>query len=122
MRMADTDRINGWQRVHTLLTETTFEGDREVPLIRVYVGHEGEGLGCPQLARTIPMLQCDPKNPGDILEVDDHWADTLRWFAMSRPGVSKVKPEKSSMKRFAPEVQKALRRGTKRKVLGAAAR
>ena len=103
MRMADTDRINGWARVHTLLTETVYEGDREKPMIQVYAP------GCPNLARTLPMLQCDPKNHGDILETDDHWADTLRWFAMSRPSSSR-QSKQSVLDRLPPDIRRAMER------------
>jgi len=101
MSPADTDRENGWQRVHTLLTSTVFEGDVEYPLFQVY------GPGCPNLVRTFPMMQCDPKHLGDILQKDDHWVDTTRWLAMSRVGASK-QTKKSSWDRFDPEVRKAL--------------
>ncbi len=100
MHPADTDRENGWQRLHTLLTTTVFEGDVEYPMLQIYAG-------CSSLVKTIPMLQCDPKHLGDVLQKDDHWADTARWMAMSRVGASKVKA-KSSWDRFDPEVRKAL--------------
>lgn len=105
LRQADTDRINGWQRVHALLTETVTEpwgeGVRRFPMVQVYQ------RGCPSLARTMPMLQNDPKNPGDLLQRSDHWADTLRYFAMSRP--SKSREQKHDVwARFPPEVRKAI--------------
>lgn len=108
MHMADTDRVNGWARVHTLLTETVHEGDREKPRIQIY------RKGCPNLARTLPMLQADPKNPGDILQHDDHWADTLRWFAMSRPSSSKQRGERSVLERLPPDIRKAMERESRR--------
>lgn len=109
MHQADTDRINGWARVHTLLTETVFEGDGEKPLIQIY------RKGCPNLARTLPMLQADPKNPGDIIEKDDHWGDTLRWFAMSRPTSSvKTTGVRSVYDRLPPDIRKAMERESRR--------
>ena len=108
MHMADTDRTNGWARLHTLLTETVFEGDREKPRLQIYAP------GCPNLARTMPMLQADPKNPGDILEHDDHWADTARWFAMSRPTGRPNKSERSVLDRLPPDIKKAMERESRR--------
>lgn len=112
MRPADTDRINGWQRLHTLMQEIVFEGDQEYPMFQVYQ------KGCPQLARTIPMLQADPKNPGDILEKDDHWGDTARWFSMSRPNPSRDR-KSDVWKRLPKDVRAAIMRNSRHQVLGA---
>ena len=111
MIQANTDRVNGWQRVHHLLKEVTDDGRGPVPKLQVYE------TGCPMLAQTIPMLKGDPKRPGDILEEDDHWADTLRWFAMSRP-TSSTKPKSTIWQRFSPEVRRALLGQSDREVLG----
>lgn len=119
MRVADTDRINGWVRLHSLLQETVVELDPsgefevEYPLLQVYK------QGCPQLAKTIPMLQADPKNIGDVLEKDDHWPDTARWFSMSRPVPSRKKKESEAWQRLPKEVRAAILGHGKRDVLGA---
>jgi phage terminase large subunit len=111
MRVADTDRVNGWQRLHALLTETVDEGHGPVPKLQVYEP------GCPQLARTIPMLQNNPKHPGDILQQNDHWADTARWFSMSRPSQS-VEAKRNAWARFPKEVRAAMM-GRRSGVIGA---
>jgi hypothetical protein len=111
MRPADTDRVNGWQRLHTLMQSEVFESGRMVPQFRVYAP------GCPQLSRTIPMIQADPRNPGDILEKDDHWADTARWFAMSRPSASRPKKE-DVWARLPKDIRSALLRNSQHDTLG----
>lgn len=111
MYMANCDRVNGWQRVHAMLKEVTDDGRGPTPKMQVYEP------GCPMLSRTFPMMVGDPKNPGDIIEKQDHWVDTARWFAMSRPSSSK--PEKSNVwARFSPEVRRALLGLGSRDVLG----
>jgi hypothetical protein len=111
MMPADTDRENGWQRLHTMLTETVYEGDVAYPRFSVYAPD------CPNLVRTLPMLQCDPRHPGDVIQKDDHWADTARWMAMSRVGPGKGK-KTSEWDRFSPEVRKAILGRSSRTYLG----
>jgi hypothetical protein len=67
------------------------EGEGPVPRLQVYIGGD-DGPGCPTLARCLPMLQEDPKNPGDCLQKDDHAPDTARWFAIDRPSPATFKP------------------------------
>ncbi len=111
MQQANQDRINGWQRVHALLTDVVDDGHGPVPMLQVYEP------GCPQLARTIPMMQGDPKNPGDILQRKDHWIDTLRTFAMSRPSTSH-KPKDDAWARLPKEVRARILKTSRSNVLG----
>lgn len=111
MRLADTDRISGWQRLNDMLRDVSHDGQSETPQFAIY------GPGCPNLARTFPMAKCDPHRIGDILEQDDHWLDTARYFAMSRP-VSARAQRTDTWKRFSPEVRKAMLGGPHRDVLG----
>jgi len=114
MYMANTDRINGWARVHSLLKELTDDGTGPVPKMQVFEP------ACPMLARTFPMMSGDPKTPGDLLQRQDHWVDTARWFAMSRPSSSK--PTRATVwSRFSPEVRKLLMGHSEREVLGSEA-
>jgi hypothetical protein len=94
LRLADTNRINGWQRVHDLLQEVKDDGTGPVPALQVY------GPGCPGLVRTL-------RNPGDVLQQADHWADALRYAAMSRPTGSRER-KSDAWARFSPEVRKAI--------------
>jgi phage terminase large subunit len=107
LRMADTNRINGWQRCHALMQETYNDGTGEVPLVQVY------GPGCPGLVRTLPMLRNHPKDAGDIMQESDHWADSFRYFAMSRPSASRRKRD-DVWRRLPKEIQKAIRGKTPR--------
>jgi hypothetical protein len=74
-RKADKDRKNGWGRLRGWLKEAP---DAQ-PWLRV-------SLDCPYTARTIPALVSDKTDPEDVdSDGDDHAADALRYWAMSRP-------------------------------------
>jgi hypothetical protein len=40
---------------------------------------------CKYLKRSIAGAMSDPKEPDDLLQVDDHGLDMVRYFSMSRP-------------------------------------
>lgn len=66
---ANNDRLAGWSQLMRLL----YRGD-----LRVW---EGEA---PNLQRTLPMLQRDPKKPNDLRDhQEDHAADALRYGLMA---------------------------------------
>lgn len=111
---ATFDRENGWIALHSLLKGTVDDGQGAVPMLQVYVGESGEG--CPTLARTIPMLQNDPKKPGDCLQRDDHAPDTARWFAIGRPTAPRER-KRTAWDRLSPEAKRRLR-GPGRRYLG----
>jgi phage terminase large subunit len=112
---ADNDHINGWQRVHHLLTESG--GYPEQPLLQIY------RAGCPYLIRTLPMMCSDPKRPGDIKSkaVEDHGADALRYGAMSRPAPTiRREPKRPILPgTVAWEVRRILKKQRSRGKLGA---
>jgi hypothetical protein len=112
MRPADTDRLNGWQRLHTMLTTLVYEGNTPYPELQVYA------RGCPNLAKTFPMMQGDPKNIGDILEKDDHWVDNARWFSMSRPYRSNAPRKPSVWDKLPKDVRARVLGQSTRRVLG----
>lgn len=75
MRAADNDRFNGWVRVQQFLRESP-EGR---PWLTV-------SPSCGYGRRTMPAQVMDPHDPNDLdTNKDDHWADALRYGAMSRP-------------------------------------
>lgn len=86
---ADNERIPGWVQVHYYLRDTVDDGTGPRPRLQVYVGPDGDG--CPTLARTMPEMVIDPKNPEDVLtrNVEDDGPDCVRYFAQSRPSPSK---------------------------------
>lgn len=108
---ATTDRINGWMALHSLLKETVDDGEGEVPTLQVF--DPGGGEGCPLLARTIPALQNDPKNPGDCLQRDDHAPDTARYFAIARPSAPRSR-RASAWDRLSPEAKRRCRQAAGR--------
>lgn len=79
---ADNSRIVGWQQVRDRL-----RGEEGVP--RLYI----VGPACPNLVRTLPILQHDKVKPEDVdTESDDHCADTLRYGCVSRPYTPSLPP------------------------------
>ena len=77
MRSGDNDRKNGWARVHQFL--------RESPQGRPWLT---VSEACRYGRRTMPAQVQDKHDPEDIdTNKDDHWADALRYGAMSRPPV-----------------------------------
>lgn len=75
----DHERINGWLQVHYRLAFN--ESGR--PMMYVF-------SNCKAFIRTMPMLQYSKSKPEDLdTEGEDHVADEVRYFCMSRP----IKPQ-----------------------------
>ena len=71
----DNKRLPGWLQVHYRLA---FDR-RGFPLMYVF-------KNCKAFIRTMPLLQYDPQKPEDLdTEGEDHVADEVRYFCMSRP-------------------------------------
>ena len=71
----DNKRIPGWMQVHYRLA---FDGNG-FPMMYVF-------RNCQAFIRTIPILQYDDHRPEDLnTEGEDHVADEVRYFLMSRP-------------------------------------
>lgn len=68
------ERQNGWMRLQSLL--------RDAPDGTPWLTFAPE---CRYLRRSMSQAMSNPKEPNDILEVDDHGVDMLRYFGMSRP-------------------------------------
>lgn len=78
----DNKRLAGWMQVHYRLA---FD---ENGFARMYFFS-----GCRAAIRTLPLLQYDPRNPEDLdTSAEDHAADEIRYFCMSRP----IKPRMSA--------------------------
>lgn len=108
LRVADTNRVNGWSRVHSTLQEISNDGTGQVPQIQVY------RHGCPGLVRTLPMLRNNPRDPGDIMQESDHWADALRYFVMSRPAGHRAKRQTNEVwERLPKEVRRSIMGGAR---------
>lgn len=81
---ADNSRIAGWMQVHYRLS---FD---EGGLPMVYFFNT-----CKNAIRTLPLLQFSPSNPEDLdTSQEDHFADSFRYFCMSRP----IKPQKAQLR------------------------
>ena len=71
----DHERIAGWMQVHYRLA---FD-DNGFPMMYVF-------SNCKAFIRTIPLLQYDEHKPEDLdSDGEDHCADEVRYFCMSRP-------------------------------------
>ena len=71
----DHKRIPGWMQVHYRLA---FD-DNGFPMMYVF-------SNCKAFIRTIPLLQYDEHKPEDLdTDGEDHVADEVRYFCMSRP-------------------------------------
>jgi hypothetical protein len=71
----DNKRIAGWMQVHYRLA---FD-DNGFPMMYVF-------RNCKAFIRTIPLLQYDEHKPEDLdTDGEDHVADEVRYFCMSRP-------------------------------------
>lgn len=82
--MGDNERIPGWMQVHYRLA---FD-DEGYPQMYVF-------RGCRAFIRTIPLLMYDAHRPEDLdTAMEDHVADEVRYFCMSRP----IKPRRTAPK------------------------
>ena len=76
----DHERIAGWMQVHYRLA---FD-DNGFPMMYVF-------SNCKAFIRTIPLLQYDEHKPEDLdSDGEDHCADEVRYFCMSRPITPRV--------------------------------
>lgn len=72
---ADNSRIPGWMQVHYRLA---FDGDGK-PMVYFF-------NTCKHAIRTLPLLQFSKTSPEDLdTSQEDHFADSFRYFCMSRP-------------------------------------
>jgi hypothetical protein len=84
-RKGDNDRVMGWPRMAAWFKPA----EDGVPWLTFDKDH------CKYLLRSIPSLLADKSNPEDIdTSLDDHGADMVRYFLMSRPPIwSHERPE-----------------------------
>jgi hypothetical protein len=72
---ADNSRLNGWMQVHYRLAMD----ENGFPMMYIF-------SNCKAFIRTIPLLQYDEHKPEDLdTDGEDHVADEVRYFLMSRP-------------------------------------
>lgn len=78
---ADKDRIGGWRQLYNAFVRTVNARRRPVteplegPLLLV-------AADCAELARSVPLVICDPDRPEDVLkteQIEDDYMDTLRY-------------------------------------------
>jgi hypothetical protein len=69
----------------------------EKPQVQILSG--GQGLGCPELIRTIPMLRTDDHDPRKLGDGNDHYAVALAYFCMGLAAPSHA-PHVSTLPRW----------------------
>lgn len=90
----DHKRIPGWMQVHYRLA---FD-DSGFPMLYVF-------RNCKAFIRTIPLLQYDEHKPEDLdTDGEDHVADEVRYFCMSRP----IKPRHAEIQERYSETPMAM--------------
>lgn len=82
----DNSRISGWMQCHYRL-----QFDEEgIPMVYFF-------NTCRDAIRTLPLLQYDEHQVEDIdTEMEDHFADSFRYFCMSRP-IKPIRPVKEEV-------------------------
>ncbi len=85
---ADNSRIAGWMQAHYRLS---FD-DEGKPMVYFF-------NTCRHAIRTLPLLQFSKTNPEDLdTSQEDHFADSFRYFCMSRP----IKPVRKPVIQYLP--------------------
>lgn len=88
----DHKRIPGWMQVHYRLA---FD-DNGFPMMYVF-------KNCKAFIRTMPLLQYDEHKPEDLdTDGEDHVADEVRYFCMSRPIEPRMAPPEDAYAKTAP--------------------
>lgn len=88
----DHKRIPGWMQVHYRLA---FD-ENGFPMMYVF-------KNCKAFIRTIPLLQYDEHKPEDLdTDGEDHVADEVRYFCMSRPIEPRMAPVEDDYAKTAP--------------------
>lgn len=80
---AQNDRALYGYAVHELLSAEIEENGKTYPSWQIYEP------ACPELVRTLPILQMDPHDPKKIADGPDHWVISCAYFGMSGAPPSK---------------------------------
>jgi hypothetical protein len=75
---AQNDRELYGYAVHELLSGTVEENGRRLPMWQILE------YACPELVRTLPILQMDASNPRKIADGPDHWVISCAYFGMGQ--------------------------------------
>lgn len=106
LRKADNDRINGWKRLHEWLKP--YEGaDGNLTAKLVFT------KACANTRRIMPTLTMDKARPEDVDDSgEDHLADALRYFVMSRPSAPISHAEQRKRRRRRQQAIKPINKWT----------
>lgn len=116
---ANNDRLSGWVQVRNYLAwerdpeDDTLELKNLLKRPKLYILEariELEATCAPNLVRTLPVLIADKNRKEDVdTDGEDHAADTLRYFLMTRPA-----PTKIPFRALSAEWQEAMSRAQQR--------
>jgi phage terminase large subunit len=114
----DNERKSGWVRLHAWLRETVSDGVTERPRLQIY--RSLTGAGCPGVARTLPEMVVNPKDPEDIETrgVEDEAADCLRYLVMSRVAPSKAPPVDAGVQEALAMIRQLRRKQSNQSLVG----
>ncbi len=90
LEMASNNRVAGWRAVHEWLADSQDEHGDMVPGLRIFDT-------CPNLIRTLPAVQYDPRNSEDVATEPHeltHAPDALRYFCISWTSPAKPPEQK----------------------------
>lgn len=113
---ADNRRVIGWQRVREELNERPYLDENNEPTEK---SNWQVFSNCENLIRTLPYLVRDDKNVEDIADnQEDHPAESIRYFFMSRPRKAPTpKKKESEIQRHKKELIKKIKNGQKRRLM-----
>lgn len=69
------------------------------PQLQILKGSSPNSVGCFDLARTLPLMRTDPKDPAKLADGEDHWVVALAYFCMGGATPS-VTPDYSDTPRW----------------------
>jgi hypothetical protein len=91
MAQADKNLENGWRRLHEWLKPIPVPGYEETGVLSSMLTFTRD---CHATRRTYPACEASESNPGDISKKTPHDPqDCDRYFVMSRPAPSEIKPD-----------------------------
>lgn len=109
LTIANNDRVQGWMNVKEQLKvyDTLNEAGEPIKATKLYIVKKA----CPNLCRTLPQIQCDPKDVNDTADQPHeltHAPDAVRYFCASR---AKPFEEKPTPKRPRNDINSFIKKG-----------
>lgn len=92
------DRTTFGYAIHDFLN-TLIDGRPKIQVVRPTAA--SPGLGCPELIRSLPQMQMDPKDPARLADSDDdHWPISLAYFCMGIAAPAQRPDQPSALRKW----------------------